>query len=274
MRRDKEQWNTMRINKAKQKLKTGKPSIGTWLTLGSFHAARVLARMGFDWLTIDAEHAAYDWREISLLAAIIAEADCAPLVRVPEGSHAMIKRALDAGAFGIVVPMVESVEQACSIIAATKYPPLGKRSVGSGMHNLNFDCTAEKYYREADNQLLVVLQIESPLGVRHARAICQLPGCDAIFIGPNDLRFQMRGTDGLFPSEAEFEGAINEVVSIGRQQAMPTGMHVMTLDQAATRIEQGMQFLAVSSDLGLLVEQAFQVTTNLGLAPPADIARY
>ena len=95
----------MRTNKAKQKLKSGKPSIGTWLTLGSFHAARVLARMGYDWLTIDAEHIPYDWREISMLVSTIADAGCAPLIRVPDGSHSTIKRALDAGAYGVVVPI-------------------------------------------------------------------------------------------------------------------------------------------------------------------------
>ena len=104
----------------------------------------------------------------------------------------MIKRVLDAGAFGIVAPMVNTVEQAREIIAATKYPPLGNRSLGGGMHGLNFAATAGDYFKRANDEILVVLQTESPTGVNNAEAIYSLPGVDAIFVGPVDLRANMR----------------------------------------------------------------------------------
>ncbi len=264
----------MKQNLAKQKLRHGRPTLGTWLTLGHLHAARVLARMGFDWLTLDVEHAPYDWREIAAVVAAVAEAGCVPLIRVPDGSHTWIKRALDAGAFGVVVPMIESVEQARDAIAAAKYPPVGNRSVGGGMHNLNYACSAEEYYTQANNEILVVLQTESPEGVKRAREIYDLPGCDAVFIGPTDLRFRMRAPDGTFPSEQEHEALIQEIVDAGRDTGTPVGIHVFTVAEANKRIEQGMQFIAISSDLRMLADKAEEITSSLGLACGKDLARY
>lgn len=264
----------MRTNIVKAKLKRGQPSIGTWITLGQLHATRVLAQSGFDWLALDVEHAPYDWREIATLVGAIADAGCVPLVRLPDGSHSNIKRVLDAGAFGIIVPMVETVEQAQAAIAAAKYPPEGTRSAGGGMSNLNFDCSAEDYYLNANNQILVILQTESPLGVQNAEAIYSLPGCDGVFVGPNDLRFQMRAADGSFPSDEAHEAMIQRVIQMGRNCGRATGIHVQTPEEAIARIDQGMQFIAVASDLRMLTIQARAVVTAMGLETKKDLARY
>ena len=108
--------STMKTNLVKEKLRRGDPTFGTWLSLGNLHATRMLARTGFDWLTLDLEHAAIDWSAAAVLFGAIADAGCVPLCRVPEGDHYCIKRALDAGAWGIVVPMVNTVEQALMIL--------------------------------------------------------------------------------------------------------------------------------------------------------------
>lgn len=249
----------MKTNPVKQKLKQGQPSFGTWLSLGSLHATRVLARSGYDWLTLDMEHGPFDWSQAAMLFAAIADAGCVPLCRVPEGDHYCIKRALDAGAFGIVAPMVDTVEQAQRIIAAAKYPPLGNRSVGGGMHALNFAASSGDYYELANDEILVVLQTESPRGVANAEAIYGLPGCDAVFVGPNDLRFNMRTPTGAKPSFADFEAAIQRVIAAGKKTGTPTGIHVMDPESALKRAEQGMQFIAVASDLRMLdtTAQAF-----------------
>src|SRR5688572_1538838 len=164
----------MKSNYVKQKLRRGEVSFGTWLSLGDLYATRVLARMGFDWLTLDIEHSAIDWSQASMIFAAVADAGCVPLARVPEGTHHYIKRVLDAGAWGIVVPMVDTVEQAKVAIAAAKYPPIGNRSVGGGMHSMNFDASAADYYARANDEILVVLQTESPMGVRNAEEIYSL----------------------------------------------------------------------------------------------------
>lgn len=264
----------MKTNIVKQKLRRGEPSFGTWLSLGNLHAARVLARSGFDWLTVDLEHAAIDWSQAAALMAAVADAGCVPLCRVPEGSHVCIKRALDAGAFGIVVPMVDTVEQAQKAIAAAKYPPEGNRSAGGGMHALNFATTTAEYYAKANDEILVVLQTESPAGVANAEAIYSLPGCDAIFVGPNDLKFTMRAADGQMPSEEAFEAMLARVREIGRKTNTPTGMHTFSAADARRRAEEGIQFIAVGSDLAMMMEGTEAVARALGLGGKSAMDAY
>lgn len=265
----------MRSNPVKQKLREGKPTFGTWLSLGNLHAARVLARSGWDWLTLDMEHSAFDWSHAAVIFAAVADAGCVPLVRVPEGDHYCIKRALDAGAWGIVVPMVDTVEQARTAIAAAKYPPLGNRSVGGGMHSLNFAAPAGEYYERANDEVLVVLQTESPRGVENAEEIYRLPGCDAVFIGPVDLRFNMRTPDGRKPTDEEHEALVQRVIEAGRRTGTPTGIHTMDPQDALRRAGQGMQFLAVGSDLWMLGAKNEE---SLAVLDPGrkgrDLARY
>ena len=265
----------MRKNYAKEKLRNGEPSFGTWLSLGNLHATRVLARLGFDWLTLDIEHSAFDWNQATTIFSAVADAGCIPLARVPEGTHHYIKRVLDAGAWGIVVPMVDTVEQAKIAIAAAKYPPEGNRSVGGGMHSLNFDTTAGDYFAAANDEILVVLQTESPQGVENAEEIYSLPGCDAIFIGPNDLRFQMRAPDGTFPTPEEHEAMVQRVIEVGKKVGTPTGIHAMDPESALDRASQGMQFLAVGSDLRMMTFKAQETVAQLDPdTVTKDVARY
>ncbi len=265
----------MKTNHVKRKLREGKPTFGTWLSLDNVHTARVLARAGFDWLTLDLEHSAIDWSQAATIFAVVADAGCVPLARVPEGNHYLIKRVLDAGAWGIVVPMVNTPAQARLAIAAAKYPPEGNRSVGGGMHALGFDASAEEYFERANEEILVVLQSESPIGVENAAAICGLPGCDAVFVGPVDLHFTMRSPDGRRPSPEEHEAMIQRVIEAGRQAGTPTGIHCMGPEEALGRARQGMQFLAVGSDLRMLTLQAGTVMRTLTpSAATKGFARY
>jgi len=246
----------MKTNPVKSKLVNGEPTFGTWLSLGDIYATRAMARMGWDWLTLDLEHSPVDWSRAAAIFAVIADAGCVPLVRVPEGSHHYIKRVLDAGAMGIVVPMVDTVEQARTAIAAAKYPPDGNRSAGGGMHSMNFAASADDYYQHANDEILVVLQTESPRGVENAEAIYSLPGCDAIFIGPVDLRFQMRARDGAFPTPEAHEAMVQRVIQVGRQVGTPTGIHVQDPATALQRAEQGMQFIAIGSELRMMTDKS------------------
>lgn len=249
----------MKSNRVKRILREGRPSFGTWLSLGDLFASRVLARCDFDWLTLDLEHSPIDWSQAAMIFGAVADAGGVPLARVPKGNHDYIKRVLDAGAWGIIVPMVDTVEQARIAIAAAKYPPLGNRSLGGGMHALNFDCTSDEYFTRANDEILVVLQTESPRGVANAEEIYSLPGVDAIFVGPVDLRAQMRGPNGAEASDDEFEELIEKIISIGRKTGTPTGMHVMVPEMALKRAEQGMQFIAIGSDLRFMAERAHDV---------------
>ena len=148
----------MKQNPVKRKLAAGEPSFGTWLSLNSVFAVRFMARIGFDWLTVDLEHSPTNWETAASMFGAIADAGCVPLARVPRGDHDHIKRVLDSGAMGIVAPMVNTVEEARSIVAATKYPPVGNRSVGGSLHALNFAATAGDYYAKANDEILVILE--------------------------------------------------------------------------------------------------------------------
>lgn len=265
----------MKTNPVKAKLRQGKPSFGTWLSLGQAQISRLLARCGFEWLTLDMEHSPIDWSQAATIFAVIADAGCVPLVRVPEGDHYCIKRALDAGAWGIVVPMVNTVEQARTAIAAAKYPPVGNRSVGGTLHALNFDASIGEYFERINDEVLVILQTESPTGVANAEEIYRLPGCDAIFVGPVDLRFNMRTLDGRKPTDDEHEAMIQRVIEVGKRTGCPTGIHVMDPAAALQRAEQGMQFIAIGSDLHMLNAKAQEIVRALWPDRAGrDLARY
>lgn len=264
----------MKRNPVKAALKAGKPQVGTWLSLGSMYAARVLARVGFPWLTVDMEHSPIGIEQAANMFGAIAEAGCVPLARVPRGTHENIKRVLDAGAWGIVVPMVNTVEEAKLAIAAAKYPPIGNRSIGGGLHAMNFDGTAGDYYNRANDEILVVLQTESPLGVENAEAIYSLPGVDAIFVGPNDLTFQMRTPEGVDPTPDELEAMLQRVLAIGKKVRTPVGLHVQSVDDVKRRIDQGWQFLAIGSELRFMTSEAQRVAGGLNMKRSGDVARY
>jgi 4-hydroxy-2-oxoheptanedioate aldolase len=264
----------MRKNTVKAALKAGLPQVGTWLSLGNVFAARLMARIGFPWLTVDLEHSPIGWDNAGQLFGAVADAGCICLARVPRGDHVYIKRVLDAGAHGIVVPMVNTVEEAKIAIAAAKYPPVGNRSVGGGMHAMNFNASAGEYYKHANDEILVVLQTESPEGVRNAEAIYSLPGVDAIFVGPNDLTFQMRGSDGKDPSPEEFEAMLQQVLAAGKKCGTPVGIHLQSIEAVEKRIAEGWQFIALGSELRFMVTEAQKMVQGLHLKSTGDLARY
>ena len=175
--------------------------------------------VGFPWLTVDLEHSPIDWSDAGVLFGAIADAGCVPLARVPCGDHDHIKRVLDAGAWGIVVPMVDTVEEAKAAIAAAKYPPVGNRSVGGSLHAINFGAASGDYYKHANEEILVVLQTESPRGVHNAEAIYSLKGVDAIFVGPERSDRPMRDEYGKDPTHEELEAMLQRVPAIGKKSA-------------------------------------------------------
>lgn len=264
----------MKPNPVKAALRAGEPQVGTWLSIGDVFATRFLARSGFPWLVVDLEHSPFDWAHAGMLFGAISDAGCVPLARVPAGKHDHIKRVLDAGAHGIVAPMINTVEEAKAVVAACKYPPEGTRSVGGSLHAINFGVGAGDYYANANDELLVVLQTESPEGVDNADAIYSLPGVDAIFVGPNDLRAQMRAADGTPPTQNEFETMLGRILAAGKRNETPVGIHLQSVDDVKKYIADGWQFLACGSDLALMLRAVGEVVSGLGLSGADDLARY
>jgi 4-hydroxy-2-oxoheptanedioate aldolase len=254
----------MRSNLVKAQLRAGGSTVGTWLSLASPMAARFLARTPFDWLTIDVEHSPADWETTATAIAHVADSGGVPLVRVPAGKHDHIKRALDAGAFGVVVPMVMDRAEAERCVAACKYPPAGNRSVGGSLHAINFDASPAEYFAKADDEILVVLQCEHIDAVRRADEIFSVPGIDAIFVGPNDLRASMRSNDGLDPSPEDFEAALQEIRKACDRCGVAPGLHVFSAKDAELRLQEGWRFLALGSDLSLMLSAAAADLSFLG----------
>jgi 4-hydroxy-2-oxoheptanedioate aldolase len=255
----------MRTNTVKRLLKAGKPSVGTWLSLGSVTAARFLARAGFDWLTIDIEHSLVGMENTANMIASIADAGCVPLARVPANKHDHIKRVLDNGGYGVVVPMVTTPQEARDAVSACLYPPRGTRSVGGSVHALNFGCTPAEYYAKADDELLIVLQCEHIDAVRNFDAVYGGTGADAIYVGPNDLAASMRDATGKPPSAEAFRQALADILAGCKRIGIAPGIHTFSIEEAKTRIADGWQLIAVNSELRFLTDGAKQVVDALGL---------
>ncbi|WP_020469364.1 HpcH/HpaI aldolase family protein [Zavarzinella formosa] len=246
----------MRVNPVKKMLKEGKPVVGTWLTLGNITASRFLARMGFDYLTVDIEHNAMGMETATHMFGAIADSKCTALARVPAAKHDHIKRVLDNGAHGVVVPMVNTRQEAEESVAACLYPPKGTRSVGGSAHALNFDTTAAEYFQKANDEILIVLQCEHIMAVRNFEEVYGVPGVDAVFVGPNDLAASMRTPDGKPPAPDAFKEALKTILEGCKKLKIPAGIHTFSPEEAKMRIAEGWQFIAINSELRFMSEGA------------------
>jgi 4-hydroxy-2-oxoheptanedioate aldolase len=241
----------MRANHVKRRLAAGEPSIGTWLALPSPESAEYTSRLAFDWLVVDTEHNAIDITTLSRMFTAMVGSNTAPMVRIPWNSAENFKRVLDAGAWGVVVPMVNSRAEAESAAEAIRYPPEGRRSVGGGRHGISFETGAEQYFRHANQELLLVVQIEHIQAVEQVDEILSVPGVDACFIGPNDLAASMGIGLGV-PLESDHPRiveAIDEVLRSCRQHGVAPGIHCSDGLAVGRRIAQGFRFCAMASEL-------------------------
>jgi len=246
----------MRANHVKSRLRAGEPSIGTWLSLPSPECAEYVAELGFDWLTVDAEHNGIDVTNMSRMFGAIAAQGVAPLVRIPWNTGENIKRALDSGAWGIVVPMVNNRAEAEAAVEAAKFPPRGSRSIGGNMRTVRWKATtSDEYNNHADDEILIVLQIEHIKGVEVADEILSVPGVDACFIGPNDLAASMGIALGV-PLECdhpEMIAAVAEIREACVRNGVAPGIHTSGTEGVRQRISEGFQFLALASELKYLL---------------------
>jgi len=242
----------MRPNLVKRKLRAGEPAIGTFMALGSTLGAEQLAHLGFDWLLIDQEHGAIDATLTQSILQAISTTDTVPLIRVPWNSGDWIKRALDAGAYGIVVPMVNDRADAEAAVQATRYPPLGTRSIGGSRTRLY---GGQDYVEHANDEILLVVQIESAQAVENAREILGVPGIDAYFVGPGDLCASLGLPNTWDPDFPEYWAALERVQRIAAELGVPGGIH-SSPGRAAAMIERGYRFVAVGFDISFMTTSA------------------
>lgn len=242
----------MKSNPIKALLAQGKPTIGSWVTMGSLPAAEIMSLVGFDWLLVDCEHGPMDFEKAQALFQAIDASYCAPFIRVADNDAALIKRALDIGAMGVIVPMVNDRASAERAVRAAKYPPEGIRGIGAGRaqrYGLDF----EDYLERANEEIMVILQIEHRSAVEHIDEIVAVPGIDVLFIGPADLSgsYGYKRLHSDLP--VEVAEAIDKVVTSARRAGVALGMWVADAEATNQRIEQGFQFLGLAADHLLLV---------------------
>ncbi len=253
----------MKTNTVRAALRSGEAQVGTWLSLGSHMASRYMARSGFNWLTLDLEHSPIDWDTAAGIFGAVADAGSVPLARIPVNSYENVKRALDAGAYGIVFPMVNTAEEARAAVEACKYAPQGRRSVGGGYHALNFGCTPSEYYARANDEILVIVQAEHVEAVRNRDSIFAVPGVDAMFIGPNDLLSSMHKTPAMETDDPEFVEALKLLREAAVRHGIAPGLHVADANAANRRLAEGWRFIAVSSELGFMSQAAREVVGSI-----------
>jgi 2-dehydro-3-deoxyglucarate aldolase len=233
----------------KKKLLNNELTIGSWITIGHPSVVEVLSSVGFDWLTIDLEHTTIDYTTTQILISTIQANNMAALVRVSKNDEVYIKRVLDAGADGIIVPMMNNAEDARKAVEYVKYPPIGKRGVGlyrAQQYGLNNGF--EDYKKWLEKYVVIIAQIEHIDAVSNIEEIISTPGIDGVIIGPYDLSGSM-GFPGEF-DKPEVKVALNKVVSACKRKSFPTGFHVIepNANKLKEKIDEGYIFLAFSTD--------------------------
>ena len=247
----------MRTNIVKQKLSSGEPCRGIWLGLPDSFSVRLLAQLPLDWLLIDAEHAPVDALTLSqMVAAMSGPGNPAPFVRVADASVENMKRALDAGAFGVIAPMINNRKEAEQVVMWSRYPPLGQRSFGNAYAGLAFGTSMGEYLRFANEQTVLGIQIESREALGNLDEIFSVPGIDMVFVGPVDLSVSL-GLEPLPENQHPiFLEALAEIKARAKQHKLPLGIYCSNGASARMRIEEGFQFVNVTSDIGSLTNHA------------------
>ncbi|CAM3643076.1 4-hydroxy-2-oxoheptanedioate aldolase [Polaromonas hydrogenivorans] len=257
-------------NLFKQALARGEAQIGLWQALADPYAAELCAGSGFDWLLLDGEHAPNDLR--SLLGALqsVAAYPTHPVVRVPHGDAALIKQVLDIGATTLLVPMVESAEQATALVRAMRYPPQGVRGVGSAIARSARWSRYPNYLHEANQRVCLLVQVESLAALQQIDAIAAVEGVDGVFIGPADLSASM-GYLGQ-PAHPQVRAAIDQ--SIGRILHAGKAPGILCADEALARhyLALGARFVAVGVDTSLLVRATAALAAQFKNAAPVPAA--
>lgn len=238
-----------------ESLRTSTPLIGSWIQTGSPAAAEMLADAGFHWLGLDCEHSSSDIATVESIARAIQGRDTALLVRVTQCDAIEIRRCLDVGASGVIVPMVESAEQARRAVRAAKYPPLGNRGYCFGRMN-QWGGRFDDYARSANDGTIVVAMIESRAGVENIEAILAVEGLNGVFIGPYDLS----GSYGL-PGQLQHEvvlRAYDSVVRACRAARVPAGQHIVhsTRAKIETAMAEGFTLICLDADSVFIREAA------------------
>lgn len=253
-------------NSFKRALREGKPQIGLWVGMVDPSVAELLAGVGFDWLCLDAEHSPNDVRTVLAQLQAIAPYPVQAVVRPVNGASELLKQYLDIGVQTILVPMIETPEQAARVVAATRYPTRGHRGVASATTRASRWGRIERYFQRADEEICVVVQVESVKGLANLAEIAAVEGVDGVFFGPADLAASM-GYLGN-PMEPRVQRSILEGIATVRQAGKAVGS--LTADGRLARqyLSLGASFVAVGIDMTVLSQAAAKLAAEFKSAQP------
>ena len=240
--------------------RSGPVPLGTWIMSASAFVAEAMGCAGFDRLLVDAEHSPLDSMDIAAMLAAIGATAAAPVVRVPCNDAVMVKRIMDAGAQSLMFPMVQNTQDAQRAVAATRDPPHGVRGVAA-MHRASRFGTVPEYLKRAGSEACVIVQIETPEAMRNLEAIAAVDGVDCIFIGPGDLAASMGliGEIGHVRVQSYLKQAAQTCARLGK----PCGIVMGQAEAVKQRIEYGYSYVAVASDLGMLMARAAEMPARM-----------
>ncbi|MCB1675549.1 MAG: hypothetical protein KDI01_04625 [Halioglobus sp.] len=257
------------INQALQNWRSGQASLGAWSNLSDIHLAETLGRMGFDWLCFDLQHGLMDYSHLPALLPAVTGLPVTPLVRVAANQPEQIGKALDAGAQGVIVPMVNTAEEALRAVAACRYPPDGNRSCGPLR-----DAMIEgfEYLNTANQQIACIAMIETEEGLDNVEAIAAVPGLDALFVGPMDLCYGLGLPPGDFDN-ASFKAAIVRILGAAAQHGIASGMFGYSPEMAHAALNEGFNFASAGTDVSFFRKGAQQALNTARGASSEDQQR-
>jgi 4-hydroxy-2-oxoheptanedioate aldolase len=252
----------MIANRLKQLWAEGKPTLNGWCSIGNSFTAEIMAAQGFDSLTVDMQHGALDYAALLPMVQAMRASGTTLMARVPWNEPGIIMKALDAGAYGIICPMVSTAEDAARFVSYLRYPPRGQRSFGPT--RVSFAAGAN-YASEANDNMVALAMIETAEGMANLEAIAATPGLDGLYIGPADLTISL--TDGRLAAgfdreEPEMIDAIQRILAACKTRGLCAGLHCGTPDYAARAIGWGFNLTTIGSDARFLAAAAGGVVTR------------
>ena len=260
----------MRKNELRNRLANGGTALNGWLSLANSYSAEIMAHQGFDSVTVDLQHGAVDYQAAVGMLQAISTTTAVPMVRVPWNEPILTLKLLDAGAYGVICPMINSKAQAEAFVDACRYPPLGSRSFGPNRAVLY---GGADYWRHANDEILLFAMVETLDGLAELEKIASVSGLDGIYVGPSDLSFSMGKVPSLDPQDEEVLRAIKHIAETARKKGKFAGVHTDGAKTAIRRFGDGYQFCTILNDARLLANAAAAAVREARGQMPQEAAK-
>ncbi|MCP5180375.1 MAG: 2,4-dihydroxyhept-2-ene-1,7-dioic acid aldolase [Pseudomonadales bacterium] len=245
----------MRENTALAAWRRNEQTIGCWLSVANAYTAEAIANIGFDWVCVDLQHGLIDYQDLTIMLPAISTTNTVPIVRVPWNEPYEIMKVLDAGALGVIVPMVNNRAEALQAVSACRYPPVGNRSFGPIRAALY---GGKGYAQEANGQVACIVMIETREGIDNVEEIVTTPGLDGVYIGPSDLALALGMPPVGDQRTPEHRAVVERILKACRTHGVAAGIHTSSLEYTQEYLRLGFHFVTLASESQHMVQGAAQ----------------